>query len=178
MPGYPGQIQRIIAPLFLIVVRQHGIVAMNGNMIARRQSQFAAADIKVLTSLAPDLPSASASLEHLQSVWLNLLINARDALLNVRGERRVEVISKFAVSSDEILVAVRDTGYGMSPAELDHIFEPFFTTKDPGQGTGLGLATCHRIIEQHGGSIDVLSSPGKGTTFVVRLPLPRQAELV
>jgi two-component system NtrC family sensor kinase len=140
--------------------------------------QFAAADIKVLTSLAPDLPSASASLEHLQSVWLNLLINARDALLNVRGERRVEVISKFAVSSDEILVAVRDTGYGMSPAELDHIFEPFFTTKDPGQGTGLGLATCHRIIEQHGGSIDVLSSPGKGTTFVVRLPLPRQAELV
>ena len=138
--------------------------------------QFAAADIKVLTSLAPDLPNASASLEHLQSVWLNLLINARDSLQNVRGERRVEVISKFAASSEEILVAVRDTGRGMSAAELDHIFEPFFTTKDPGHGTGLGLATCHRIIEQHGGSIDVLSSPGRGTTFVVRLPLPEKAE--
>ncbi len=139
--------------------------------------QFASADIKVLTNLAPDLPNANASLEHLQSVWLNLLINARDALQNVRGERRVEVISKFVASSEEILVAVRDTGQGMTTAELDHIFEPFFTTKEPGQGTGLGLATCHRIIEQHGGSIDVLSSPGKGTTFVVRLPLPEKAEL-
>lgn len=139
--------------------------------------QFASADIKVLTSLATDLPEANASLEHLQSVWLNLLINARDALLNVPGDRRVEVFSKFVDTSGEILVAVRDTGLGMSPAELDHIFEPFYTTKEPGQGTGLGLATCHRIIEQHGGSIDVLSSPGKGTTFIVRLPLAKETEL-
>jgi signal transduction histidine kinase len=59
----------------------------------------------------------------------------------------------------------------MSEAELAHIFEPFYTTKAPGQGTGLGLATSHRIIEQHKGDINVISVPGEGTTFVIRLPV-------
>jgi signal transduction histidine kinase len=58
----------------------------------------------------------------------------------------------------------------MTPAELAHIFEPFYTTKDPGKGTGLGLATSHRIIEQHKGQIEVISNPGKGSTFIIRLP--------
>jgi signal transduction histidine kinase len=59
----------------------------------------------------------------------------------------------------------------MNTAEQAHIFEPFYTTKAPGQGTGLGLATCHRIIEQHGGEITVASAPGEGTTFLIRLPV-------
>jgi signal transduction histidine kinase len=59
----------------------------------------------------------------------------------------------------------------MSAAELGHIFEPFYTTKAPGKGTGLGLATCHRIIEQHNGQIETVSSPGEGATFIVHLPV-------
>jgi signal transduction histidine kinase len=59
----------------------------------------------------------------------------------------------------------------MSEAERLHIFEPFYTTKVPGKGTGLGLATCHRIIEQHGGVIDVASQLSEGTSFIVRLPI-------
>ena len=59
----------------------------------------------------------------------------------------------------------------MSAAETAHIFEPFYTTKDPGKGTGLGFATCHRIIAQHGGEISVASLPGQGTTFVVLLAI-------
>ena len=56
-------------------------------------------------------------------------------------------------------------------AEAEHIFEPFYTTKDPGKGTGLGLATSHRIIEQHDGDINVVSIPNEGTTFIIRLPI-------
>jgi two-component system NtrC family sensor kinase len=134
--------------------------------------QFRVANIEVIANLADDLPEVDASLEHLQSVWLNLLINARDALQDSDSDRRVEIITRYEPDHvGDIMVIVRDTGQGMSSPELEHIFEPFYTTKSPGKGTGLGLATCHRIIEQHGGEIDVSSAPGEGTTFVVRLPI-------
>jgi two-component system NtrC family sensor kinase len=132
--------------------------------------QFKTANIEVITDLDDDLPEVEASLEHLQSVWLNLLINARDAFEDVSGEKRIEISTRHEQPEDEVLVVVRDSGRGMSPTEQDHIFEPFYTTKAPGEGTGLGLATCHRIIEQHGGQIEVASKPGRGTTFVVHLP--------
>ena len=133
--------------------------------------QFKTANIEVITDLADDLPDIDASLEHLQSVWLNLLINARDAFEDVNGERRVEISTRHEQPDGEVLVVVRDSGRGMLTTEQDHIFEPFYTTKAPGEGTGLGLATCHRIIEQHGGQIEVASALGKGATFVVHLPV-------
>jgi signal transduction histidine kinase len=68
----------------------------------------------------------------------------------------------------EAILMVRDTGVGIAREDLEHIFEPFFSRKTG--GTGLGLATTARIVEEHGGTIDVLSQPGKGTTFTVRLP--------
>lgn len=132
--------------------------------------QFKTANIEVITDLADDLPAVEASLEHLQSVWLNLLINARDAFEDVNEEKRIEISTRHEQPEDEVLVVVRDSGRGMSPTEQDHIFEPFYTTKAPGEGTGLGLATCHRIIEQHGGQIEVASKLGRGATFVVHLP--------
>lgn len=133
--------------------------------------QFANANIEVKTDLADDLPPTKASWEHLQSVWLNLLINARDALQDNQEERWIEITTGVDQDRDDIVVLVRDNGEGMNSAEIDQIFEPFYTTKAPGRGTGLGLATTHRIVEQHGGQIDVTSAVDDGTTFVIRLPL-------
>jgi two-component system NtrC family sensor kinase len=65
---------------------------------------------------------------------------------------------------------VSDTGPGIAPDKIGKIFDPFFTTKPVGEGTGLGLTICHRIVEEHGGTIDAESEPGKGTTFIIRLP--------
>ncbi|MGW8318083.1 MAG: response regulator [Candidatus Promineifilaceae bacterium] len=138
--------------------------------------QFSTADIEVVLNLAGTLPLIKASWEHLQSVWLNLLINARDALQNVPGDRQIELTSRPEPTGKEVVVLVRDNGRGMSAGELSHIFEPFFTTKAPGQGTGLGLATCQRIIQQHGGQIEVVSMPGEGSTFIVHLPVEGTAE--
>lgn len=114
-----------------------------------------------------------ASWEHLKSVWLNLLLNARDALLHTNDDRQLKISSRANKDGQTIQVLMYDNGKGMTSAESLHIFEPFYTTKGPGQGTGLGLATCHRIIEQHGGEISVASKIDEGTTFIVTLPIQR-----
>ncbi len=132
--------------------------------------QLQSAGINVSQHLEANLDGVVASWEHLKSVWLNLLLNARDALQDVPEDRRIEVVSRPGPGSNQVQVLIHDSGKGMTSAETVHIFEPFYTTKDPGKGTGLGLATCHRIIEQHGGEISVASMPGEGTTFVVILP--------
>ncbi len=133
--------------------------------------QFANANIDVESNLKENLPPTEASWEHLQSVWLNLLINARDALQDIKDERKIEIRTDIDSAENNIVVLVRDNGKGMNPAEVTRIFEPFYTTKDPGQGTGLGLATTHRIVEQHGGQIEVTSAIDGGTTFIIHLPL-------
>jgi two-component system NtrC family sensor kinase len=138
--------------------------------------QFKSANIDVTIQLADDLPRISASWEHLQSVWLNLLINARDALLPVSRERKLTISTASDYGGNGIMVSVADTGRGMSQAELARIFEPFYTTKAPGKGTGLGLATCQQIISQHGGEIEVHSQSSGGTTFVVHLPRSAKEE--
>lgn len=136
--------------------------------------QFNSAQVQVVTELVDELPTIQASWQHLQSVWLNLLMNARDALQSRPEERQVTLVSQLDGGGQHVQVIIQDNGRGMSSAELSHIFEPFYTTKAPGQGTGLGLATCHRIIEQHGGEINVASVPGEGTTFIVRLPVKQE----
>jgi signal transduction histidine kinase len=132
--------------------------------------QFNSAGISVTLQLGQDLPSVNASWEHMQSVWLNLFINARDALRSADGERKIVISTTADDEQSGVLVSVSDTGQGMSQAEISHIFEPFYTTKAPGEGTGLGLATCQQIVNQHGGKIQVSSEVGKGATFVVHLP--------
>jgi len=75
-----------------------------------------------------------------------------------------------APAGSRVRLTVRDTGAGIAPEVAGKIFDPFFTTKPVGEGTGLGLTISHRIVEEHGGSIDVESAPGKGTAFVITLP--------
>ncbi len=116
---------------------------------------------------ALNLPPINASQDHLQGVWLNLLINAIDAI-----DRGPGVISIRTINAGEtVQVLVTDSGAGIPPEKISHIFEPFYTTKEPGRGTGLGLSVCHQIVTRHGGQILVSSKPDQGTTFTVILPL-------
>ena len=136
--------------------------------------QLQSSGIEVKRRLDDRLPFVVASWEHMKSVWLNLILNARDALQDVMNDRRIEITTRLDETGDQIQIIFHDNGKGISIAETAHIFEPFYTTKEPGKGTGLGLATCHRIIEQHGGEINVVSVPEQGTTFIVRLPVAQQ----
>ena len=115
----------------------------------------------------PNLPTILASEDHLQSVWLNLLMNAIDSLDKQPAEIR---LSTHRLSKS-IQITVTDNGKGIPPERLGRIFEPFYTTKAPGRGTGLGLSMSQRIVKQHGGSILVKSQPGIGSEFTVTLPL-------
>ncbi len=102
----------------------------------------------------------------LNQVWMNLLVNAAQAIGPNYGE--VRIVTK--ADEDSVSVAVSDTGTGIETADLSRIFDPFFTTKPVGEGTGLGLSIAFGIVDRHGGSIDVNSEPNKGTTFTVSIP--------
>ena len=137
--------------------------------------QLRKGEVEIVRDFAPDLPELVASWEHLKTVWLNLLLNARDALEVRETDRRVRIMIRVSAAGDYLNVLVNDNGSGMDEQQLAHIFVPFFTTKDPGKGTGLGLATSHRIVDRHGGKLSVTSEPGVGTTFMIMLPLNDQA---
>jgi two-component system NtrC family sensor kinase len=116
----------------------------------------------------PNLPRVLASGDHLQGVWLNLILNSFDALNGMPGEIWVSTRAQ----EGEVHVVFEDTGKGIPAEVLPRIFEPFFTTKLPGQGTGLGLSVCHQIIKQHNGQILAESTLGRGTRFTITLPIP------
>jgi signal transduction histidine kinase len=113
-----------------------------------------------------DLPEILCRPDALNQVFMNLLLNALQALEG-QGEIRVSTRTE----GDEALVEVSDTGVGISPEELTEIFELGFTTKGQKGGTGIGLALCLRIVQEHGGSIDVQSKRYEGSRFTLRLPI-------
>jgi two-component system NtrC family sensor kinase len=131
------------------------------------QHEMVARSIRLIFEPADGLPSILASHDHLQGVWLNLLLNAVDAIDDQPGEVRVTT----GRQGNEVRVTVADNGHGIPAGRISRIFEPFYTTKEPGRGTGLGLSVCHRIVKQHGGHMQVDSQVGKGTEFTVVLPL-------
>ena len=123
-------------------------------------------NVQLEMDLAP-LPPITCQPAKINQVVLNLLVNAIDAC----GESGGTVIVRTRPSKDGVDVQVADTGCGMTPAIRDRIFDPFFTTKPQGQGTGMGLSISHGIITDHGGRIEVDSTPNRGSTFTVHLPL-------
>jgi signal transduction histidine kinase len=128
------------------------------------RQHIASRPIEVRFDPAP-IPSVAHDPLQVQRLVLNLLLNAFQAV----GDKDGLVTVDLQAADGFAQIRVRDNGCGISPEQLRNIFRPFFTTKR--QGTGLGLSLSRRIVEQHGGTIDVRSSPGKGTEFVVRLPL-------
>jgi two-component system NtrC family sensor kinase len=133
--------------------------------LLRRQSIFF--NIEVVTALAPDLPPIIADGSQLQQVFMNILLNACQAM----GEKgTLTVTSRYEAERDKVELTFSDTGCGIPADKVDHIFDPFFTTKESGQGTGLGLSIAYGIVSRHHGSIAVESEVGRGTRFIVRLP--------
>jgi signal transduction histidine kinase/ActR/RegA family two-component response regulator len=141
-------------------------------------------DVTVEVRAGQDVGAVRIDPAQLQQVILNLAVNSRDAM--PRGGRLTVETSRMTIDPTEaarhaarrpgewVQITVTDTGSGMDEATRRHAFEPFFTTKGPGRGTGLGLATVYGIVQQGGGSIELESAPGAGTTF--RTHLPRVAE--
>ncbi len=132
-----------------------------------------------LESRLDHVPEVRGNAGQLQQLLLNLLINARQATAE-GGFVRVQV--QVDEGSREVVLTVRDSGSGISPEVLPRIFEPHFSTKSGPDatgkgGAGLGLASCKEIVERHNGRIRVESSVGKGTAFVVRLPIAKSSAL-
>jgi two-component system NtrC family sensor kinase len=121
-------------------------------------------------------PKLSASVSHLKLVWMNLLLNARDAVVGFTHQPRV-TISTEAVSESEVKVSITDNGCGMVEKDFEQLFRPFFTTKPVGKALGLGLYSAHAIIERHHGQINAYSQPGIATTFEIILPLNNPRDL-
>ncbi|MBN1827796.1 MAG: cache domain-containing protein [Deltaproteobacteria bacterium] len=132
--------------------------------LVKDQSFFFGIEIK--TVFAKDLPPIRGDLSRLEEVFLNLFVNAADAM---DGKGILSIATRLT-SAKTVNISISDTGKGIDRTYLARIFEPFFTTKDPGKGTGLGLSIAYGIIRQHNGIIDVESEPGKGTTFKISLP--------
>lgn len=105
----------------------------------------------------------------IQQVLLNLIVNAEQAMKEVRRRRKLNMTTRKKGGIIEI--KVRDNGPGIKPEIMDRIFDPFFTTRPAGEGTGLGLSLCYGIITEHNGKIYARSKPGRGATFIVELPV-------
>jgi PAS domain S-box-containing protein len=131
---------------------------------------FKTAQVSVIKTLQKELPPVLGSTNRLQQVFLNLFMNARDAMPN---GGMLEV--RTAGNNGCVEVEVTDTGAGIPRENLHRIFDPFFTTKSSGRGTGLGLSVSYGIIKEHAGKIDVRSTPGKGTSFRLEFPVARKA---
>jgi two-component system, NtrC family, sensor histidine kinase HydH len=134
------------------------------------------ADVDLVVDLAPALPRVSCDPEQLRQVFLNLALNALEAMpeggrLEVGTRLARDELSLWRDSprrSDVVEIRFRDTGPGIPEDAREHVFVPFYTTKQ--KGTGLGLAICQRIVKTHGGQVGIRSAPGDGAEFVVSLP--------
>jgi two-component system NtrC family sensor kinase len=134
------------------------------------QHPFKTARVNVVRAYNDKLPPVLGSTTRLQQVFLNLFMNARDAM---PGGGMLEV--RTAAQNGTVEVEITDTGSGIPPEHIQRIFDPFFTTKSTGKGTGLGLSVSYGIIKEHAGKVDVRSSPGKGSSFRLEFPAAKKA---
>ena len=134
--------------------------------LLQNQAQFQ--NITITTTLCSSLPKAMMDSGQIQQVFTNIILNAAEA---IDGQGEIKIVTRATEDGQYIEIELADTGCGIPQENIEKIFDPFFTTKEVGHGTGLGLAVSYGIISRHRGTIEVKSSPGKGTTFVVRLPL-------
>ncbi|MGA3194893.1 MAG: PAS domain S-box protein [Terriglobales bacterium] len=124
----------------------------------------------ITVDFLPDhaLPPVAADPNQLMQVFLNLLLNAEQAIRETRDKGTIRV--RIGRNEDSVWVVFQDDGPGIAEDNLNHIFDPFFTTKRPGRGTGLGLSICKTVVREHGGNIEAASAPGGGAVFTITLP--------
>jgi len=155
------------------VIKPTAINTLVEGCLALVEEQALFHNIAVVRRLGPDVPEVVVDPSLMQQVFMNLIINAAEAM--PEGGRLVVTTRHDAVGR-MVEVEFADTGHGIAEADLERIFDPFFTTKAVGHGTGLGLAISFGIVKEHRGTISVESELGKGTTFDVRLPLRDRTE--
>ena len=155
------------------LVDLHGVIR---HIVDTQRYALDTRGVRVVLQLAAEPVHVQGDTARLEQVMLNLVVNARQALEAMRGERAVtqsplELRIATRLDGDgHVMITVSDNGAGISPALLGRIWDPFFTTKEEGVGTGLGLSVVHSIVTEHGGVVDVQSELGRGTEFSVRLP--------
>lgn len=125
-------------------------------------------NIAIIRRLQENLPQAVVDPSQLQEVFINIIINAAEAM---DGVGSLTLTTRLDRDGETIEIQIADTGHGVCEEDMPRLFDPFFTTKEPGHGTGLGLAISHNVIHEHDGSISVTSEVGKGTTFSIRIPI-------
>jgi PAS domain S-box-containing protein len=123
----------------------------------------------------PTIPAIIADPNQLMQVFLNLLLNAEQAIRENREKGTIRV--RMGRNPDSVWIVFQDDGPGIAPENLSHIFDPFFTTKRPGRGTGLGLSICKTVLREHGGNIEAATAPGGGAIFTITLPLGTGEEM-
>ncbi len=139
------------------------------------EHELAARGISVVATTGHRVPTFLADPHQLEQVFLNLLMNAMDAMPD-GGKIMVSINQRDGAARPFVEIQITDTGVGIPPEHLSRIFDPFFTTKDVGKGTGLGLSVSYGIVRGHGGSIEAKSEVGKGSTFVITLPIRGEGE--
>lgn len=168
-----GEIERVnriledilsVARPFQLKLSTEGMPDIIEHVLHRYQTSIDNKSIHVIRRYAPSLPLAQADRERIEQALTNLVLNAVEAM-PTGGVLGIGL----GASAGWLTITISDTGPGIPPDMQRRIFEPFFTTKT--RGTGLGLAVARRVIEEHGGTIEVSSKAGKGTTFTIRLPL-------
>ncbi len=132
------------------------------------ENQASFQNIEFVNHFEPELPMILVDPSQMQQVFLNMIINAAEAM-EEGGELTLQ--TKLDTTGDFISIEISDTGHGIPEEDFDRLFDPFFTTKEVGHGTGLGLAISYGIVKEHKGTINVESTLGKGTTFIIRLPI-------
>ncbi len=126
--------------------------------------------VELQVNMAESLPTVYADAIHLQQIFMNIMVNAIQALSNLEkgALRRLLVVTRYEETAQEVVIAFRDSGPGLSQDDKNNVFEPFFSTKT--KGSGIGLALCKDLIAEHGGTIDVVSDGWQGATFVIKIP--------
>jgi signal transduction histidine kinase len=158
---------------------QRKAVDVNGilvELIHLGEPWFHTRGVELSTSLAPNLPPVFGDPIYLQTLFLNLITNALDAM-PTGGLLTIKTQEASSPSSSEngrwLKISITDTGIGITEESKKRIFDPFFTTKKIGEGTGLGLAICEKIIREHFGRLEVESAVGRGSSFFVFIPVPQ-----
>jgi two-component system NtrC family sensor kinase len=150
------------------LMRPHDINQALTRTLFLLESQTLFHNIDIVKDLDASLPLVLSDIQQLYHLFMNIILNAAQAM---EGKGTLTVKSFLLPNKEQICIEISDTGPGISEEHLPQIFEPFFTTKDEGKGTGLGLSLAYRIVQNHGGHIRAESSPGKGTTFTIELPI-------
>ncbi|MGD0610139.1 MAG: cache domain-containing protein [Anaerolineales bacterium] len=136
--------------------------------VALLENQAIFHNIQLIYNLDGELPKAIIDPSQIERVFMNIIINAAEAM---NGSGQLKIATRSDPDRQYIEVELADTGPGIAKENLEKIFDPFFTTKDTGHGVGLGLAISYGIIKEHAGTITVESEVGRGTTFIIRLPV-------